>query len=144
MLLMLLAFLNPLFLFKIQFLFEIYLPNLSSRFLCLNFNSSKDEPDGIEINNDVNKGAYMVAYNPSNIFGLEEDNYAYVDVNSESVLLKNDFKSYVYTDGQKEDINDLYPDADKINKKYEFKYVDYGIYKLNCEDDDERELCLKE
>ncbi|OUM68882.1 hypothetical protein PIROE2DRAFT_3253 [Piromyces sp. E2] len=100
-----------------------------------------DEPDGIEINNDINKGAYMVAYNLSNIFGLEENNYAYVDVNSESVLLKNDFKSYVYTDNQKEDTNNLYPDADKINKKYEFKYVDYGIYELNCEDDDERELC---
>ncbi|OUM69842.1 hypothetical protein PIROE2DRAFT_2277 [Piromyces sp. E2] len=112
--------------------------------LCLNFNSGKDEPDGIEINNDASKGSYMVAYNLSNIFGLEEDNYAYVDVNSESVLLKNDFKLYVYTDGHKEDNNDLYPNADKINKKYEFKYVDYGIYELNCEDDDERELCLKE
>ncbi|OUM64195.1 hypothetical protein PIROE2DRAFT_9097 [Piromyces sp. E2] len=113
----------------------------SSPTLCLNFNSGKDEPDGIEINNDVNKGAYMVAYNLSNIFGLEEDNYAYVDVDSESVLLKNDFKSYVYTDGQKEDTNDLYPDANELNKKYEFKYVNYGIYELNCEDDDERELC---
>ncbi|OUM63138.1 hypothetical protein PIROE2DRAFT_10405 [Piromyces sp. E2] len=116
----------------------------SSPTLCLNFNSSMDEPDGIEINNDISKGTYMVAYNLSNIFGLEEDNYAYVDVDSESVLLKNNFKSYVYTDGQKEDIKDLYPDADKINKKYEFKYVDYGIYELICEDDDERELCSNE
>ncbi|OUM68926.1 hypothetical protein PIROE2DRAFT_66887 [Piromyces sp. E2] len=109
--------------------------------LCLNFNSGKDEPVDIDMSSEDNEGKYMVAYNASNVFGLEEDRYAYVDVDAESVLLKNDFTEFVYTDGQKEGTTTLCATDEKMKKIHEFRYVDYGIYELNCDEDDEGELC---
>ncbi|OUM68922.1 hypothetical protein PIROE2DRAFT_3312 [Piromyces sp. E2] len=109
--------------------------------LCLNFNSGKDKAVDVDMSDDGNEGHYMVAYNASNVFGLEEDRYAYVDVDAASVLLKNDFTEFVYTDGQKEGTTTLCATDEKMKKIHEFRYVDYGIYELNCEEDDEGELC---
>ena len=55
--------------------------------LCLDYNSDMDKSYSIELGSDT-KGC-LVSYYPSNVFGVEINKYAYVNVNSSSVELNS-------------------------------------------------------
>ncbi|OUM70374.1 hypothetical protein PIROE2DRAFT_1531, partial [Piromyces sp. E2] len=82
---------------------------------------------------------YMVGYYNGNVFGLEKDAYAYVNVNATIVQLKTDYEKYVYI--QSDDLKEKSGDCPvKENQLNEFKIADdsvYGIYQLNCVEGDE-------
>ncbi|OUM70379.1 hypothetical protein PIROE2DRAFT_1536 [Piromyces sp. E2] len=107
--------------------------------LCLNYDSVMEKAVTAGLA-EASSGDYMVAYNRSNVFGIGEDHYAYVAIDSESVLLNNNVnKKYVYTAGQKENTGTACPTD--VNDLYEFLYVDNGIYELVCNDEDTGDLC---
>ncbi|OUM70387.1 hypothetical protein PIROE2DRAFT_1547 [Piromyces sp. E2] len=118
--------------------------------LCLDYDQVLDE--GVDITltgTEKEHDSFMIAFLSNNIFGLEENDYAYVDVTSDAVKLKSNVDTkYIYTLDYKEK-NDNWPASEEEKEALyptlnEFKMKENGIYNLNCEEGEEKDnLCTK-
>ncbi|OUM68893.1 hypothetical protein PIROE2DRAFT_3273, partial [Piromyces sp. E2] len=104
--------------------------------LCLLYYNELDMKYDVNLSGDSRVG-YMVGFNINNVFGIEKNYFALVDVTKSSVELRSVYQQYVYTESDtlKEKEESVVEINDETENIYEFKLNNedvYGIYKLNC------------
>ncbi|OUM68920.1 hypothetical protein PIROE2DRAFT_68641 [Piromyces sp. E2] len=112
--------------------------------LCLLYNDDTGTEYNAALTGEDAVG-YMVGYGVGNIFGIEENRYAFVNVNASSVQMSTEYQKYVYIKSDHLDEQGSSGCPAKEEELNEFMLEDdniYGVYTLNCVDSQEKDnLC---